>query len=170
MLLNILLSFFVLPILSLLYIMKTFSDFGLFYLILIRICYIHLFLFLFHLFFGFHFVRITECACSCLPPLDDSLRFLRKILGLDLGLPTTAQVLHILNFLAPLHSWGSCTSNQLVLNAFFCHLDLLVNLRLLGLFIFLNFVLICTQNSAQMKILFRLLNFVIILIKIMALH
>ena len=161
-------------ILPLLDIMETFSDLGLFYLIFIRICYIHLFLFLFHLLFGFDHLWIPEYSCLCLPPLAASLRFFRKILGLDLGLPTTAQVLHILNFFAPLHSWRSCPTNQLVLNSFFYLLDLLcratLHLNLLGLFIFLSFFLIWTQNSIQMKILFRFFNFVIILIKIMALH
>lgn len=158
--------------------MQTFSHLCLFYLIFIRISYIHLFLFLFHLLFGFnyHFVRIPEYSCLCLLPLAASLRFLhfRKILGLDLGQPTTVQVLHILNFFAPLHSWRSCPTNQLVLNSFFYLLDLLcratLHLNLLGLFIFLSFFLIWTQNSIQMKILFRFFNFVIILIKIMALH
>lgn len=153
-------------ILPLLDIMETFSDLGLFYLIFIRICYIHLFLFL--LLFGFDHLWIPEYSCLCLPPLAASLRFFRKILGLDLGLPTTVQVLHILNFFVPLHSWRSCPTNQL--NTFFCLLDLLITLRLVGLFIFLNFFLIWTQNSAQRKILVRFFHFVIILIKIMALH
>ena len=153
-------------ILPLLDIMETFSDLGLFYLIFIRICYIHLFLFLFHLLCGFDHLWIPEYSCLCLPPL--AARFFRKILGLDLGLPTTVQVLHILNFFVPLHSWRSCPTNQL--NTFFCLLDLLITLRLVGLFIFLNFFLIWTQNSAQRKILVRFFHFVIILIKIMALH
>jgi len=158
--------------------MKTFSDFGLFYLIFVRIYHIHLFLFLFHLFFGFdyHFVWVTEYSCLSLPPLAASLKLLRfrKILGWDLGQPTIVLILRILNFFSPLHSRRSCPSNQLVLYSFFCHLNLLnwisLHLDLLSLFIFLNFFLIWTQNFIQMKILFRFFNFVIILIKIMALH